>query len=103
MNKPKLFEKKYYNNRFYYTIKFNVMYKKSEAEWTWDSVNLPYGKFDYDTIVNAIVSYRYPADKMQAIINNYLLDKDDQKVIDEFNEMQEWRKYAKSHAKEILK
>ena len=39
---------------------------------------------------------------MQAIINNYLLDPSNQQSIEEFNQMQEWRKHAKELAKEIL-
>jgi hypothetical protein len=39
---------------------------------------------------------------MQAIINNYLLDSDNLNAIEEFNQMQDWRKFAKSYAKEIL-
>ena len=38
---------------------------------------------------------------MQAIINNQLLEPSEEHV-KEFMEMQEWRKFAKSYAKEIL-
>ena len=56
----------------------------------------------YDTIVNAIISAAYPADKMQAIINNHLLESDNAEHEQEFAEMQEWRKTAKSVAKEAM-
>ena len=56
----------------------------------------------YDTIVNAIISAAYPADKMQAIINNHLLEADNAEHEQEFAEMQEWRKTAKSVAKEAM-
>lgn len=56
----------------------------------------------YDKIVNAIVSEAYPQDKMQAIINNHLLDADDEANEAEFVEMQEWRKKAKTIAKQII-
>nr|DAG40139.1 MAG TPA: hypothetical protein [Caudoviricetes sp.] len=56
----------------------------------------------YDTIVNAIISAAYPADKMQAIINNHLLESDNTEHEQEFAEMQEWRKTAKSVAKEAM-
>lgn len=39
---------------------------------------------------------------MQAIINNYLLDPTNPDTLAEFNEMQDFRKKAKSIAKEIL-
>ena len=39
---------------------------------------------------------------MQAVINNYLLDPEDEAVVKEFNTMQAWRKKAKEIAKEAL-
>lgn len=57
----------------------------------------------YDKVVNAIVTAAYPADKMQALINNHLLDgDDDDEHAAEFQEMQEWRKRAKTWAKEAM-
>ena len=49
-----------------------------------------------------MININYSNDGMQAIINNYLLDKDDEKIMAEFNDMQEWRKKCKSVAKRIL-
>lgn len=58
----------------------------------------------YDSIVSAIVSAAYPADKMQAIINNHLLEGDDESSEHEaeFKAMQGWRKHAKEIAKEVV-
>ena len=39
---------------------------------------------------------------MQAIINNYLLDPNDDSIKQEFIEMQNWRAESKQIAKEIL-
>ena len=60
------------------------------------------GARTYDSIVNAIVCDRYPADKMQAIINNHLLEGESKEHEAEFAEMQAWRVKAKSVAKEVL-
>lgn len=60
------------------------------------------GARTYDSIVNAIVCDRYPADKMQAIINNHLLESESKEHQAEFAEMQAWRVKAKSVAKEVL-
>ena len=59
---------------------------------------------NYDSIVSAIVSAAYPADKMQAIINNHLLESDDENGEHEaeFKAMQDWRKHAKEIAKEVV-
>ena len=60
----------------------------------------------YDKVVNAIVSAAYPSDKMQAIINNHLLDSEDDDDYDahteEFKAMQQWRRHAKEVAKEVI-
>jgi len=57
---------------------------------------------NYDYLVSMLIKTRYDDNKVQAIINNYLLDSDDETAIKEFNEMQEWRKISKQIAKEIL-
>ena len=60
----------------------------------------------YDKVVNAIVSAAYPSDKMQAIINNHLLDSEDdddyEAHTEEFKAMQQWRRHAKEVAKEVI-
>lgn len=89
------------------------------------------GDWDYSGIVNAIVTAEYPAEMMQAIMNNYHQETDlaklidllrttqnfnklrsamndwlssrDQDIVKEYETMQEWRKMAKDTAREILK
>lgn len=60
--------------------------------------------WNYEGIVNAIVTAEYPADRMQAVQNNYLMAKreDGGEPIEEFMEMQEWRALAKATAHEVL-
>ena len=64
-------------------------------------------------VIDAIVSAAYPSDKMQAIINNHLvnlatladggkLDKDELAHEEEYKAMQEWRKKAKSVASDVM-
>lgn len=66
-----------------------------------------------DKIVDAIITGRYPTDKMQALINNHFanlakiadgkpLDADDKEHEAEYNAMQEWRTKAKETAKQVL-
>lgn len=61
-----------------------------------------FGTRTYDGIVNAIVCDHYPADKMQAIINNHLLESESKEHQAEFAEMQAWRAKAKSVAKVVV-
>lgn len=66
-----------------------------------------------DKVIDAIVSAAYPSDKMQAIINNHLvnlatladggkLDEDELSHEEEYKAMQEWRKKAKSVASDVM-
>ena len=57
---------------------------------------------NYDNIVSTIITKKYPSDKMQAVVNNYLLDPEDETIKQEFQEMQAWRAFAKEKAKEAL-
>ena len=59
-------------------------------------------EYCYGGLVNKLVSYKYPNDRMQAIINNYLLDPNNESANQEFIEMQNWRSESKQIAKEIL-
>ena len=61
-----------------------------------------FGTRTYDGIVNAIVCDHYPADKMQAIINNHLLESESKEHQAELAEMQAWRVKAKRVAKEVV-
>lgn len=51
-----------------------------------------------------MITAQYPNDRMQAVINNYLLAtrEDGTEVVEEFLEMQEWRSMCKSTAKSVL-
>ena len=84
----------------YKTINFDI--KEVEEGFEWKSIEIPQTKWDYAGVVDALVQRKYPIDKMQAVINNYLLDTEDAYAIDEFNKMQAWRKEAKEIAKEAL-
>lgn len=74
----------------------NILYKNDEY-----SLFIKPHEFTYDSIVSKLITLRYTQDSMQAIINNYLLDKEE-KHINEFNNMQEYRKECKDFAKVIL-
>lgn len=87
------------NHKKLHLIKFNIQEDGNNVTF---EVAKVIGELTYDKIASAIISAKYPADKMQAIINNYLLDSENQNAIEEFNQMQNWRKYAKSYAKELI-
>lgn len=84
--------KKRYCTFVYFCIKINEITHE---------LNMAFSDFTYDNIINTLVNIVYPQDKMQAIINNYLLDKDEKHIV-EFNEMQNYRKQCKDIAKSLL-
>ena len=53
-------------------------------------------------LIDAIVTAEYPADRMQAIINNYLLDMENEERKAEFDAMQSWRAEAKTIATAVM-
>lgn len=71
-------------------------------------VEIDPGKFNYDDIVDALVSSRYPASKMDAIQNNYFAlslrdpEPGDEAIKDEMIQMQRWRASAKEIARQVL-
>ena len=81
---------------------FSVSEKQDNGTYKYQTYTLKPAVLDYDSIVNAIISKEYPSDKMQAIINNYLLDSSNEDTTKEFNDMQAFRKKAKDWAKDLL-
>ena len=65
-------------------------------------VTLPEGVWGYDTLVSALVKARYDDDRMTAIINNRMAEPDDADIAAEWEEMQAWRREAKTLAKQII-
>ena len=55
----------------------------------------------YSAIIDTIIRERYSASQVEAIVNNYLSDTTNEEYLKEFNDMQEWRKQAKSIAKKV--
>ena len=99
--KPPLVEVMMINATKRYFINIEIRHV-GENSYEYEHVDIPAGKFEYGGVVDALISYKYPIDKMQATINNYLLDPNDAYAIEEFNKMQAWRKEAKEIAKQAL-
>lgn len=99
-NTPKIVDSYTVRGVNYKTINFDI--KEVDEGFEWESVEMPQTKWNYSGVVDALIQYKYPIDKMQAVINNYLLDANDAYAIEEFHKMQSWRKEAKEIAKEAL-
>lgn len=71
-------------------------------QYTWNTILFAPGEYEYDSIVDALIRYKYPQANMESIINNYLAEPDNKKYASEFKEMQGYRIETKSLAKAIL-
>ena len=100
ITRPNILETYVLSGIRHYDINIDVI--KDGEMFKWEQVSVSYDKWDYSGVVDALISHKYPIDKMQAVINNYLLDPNDEYAISEFNAMQAWRKEAKEIAKEVL-
>ena len=98
--RPNLIEQEVIKGRITYFINIDV--ELVGDMYRYEPIKIEYNKFDYAGIVDALIQHKYPIDKMQAAINNYLLDPNDSYAIEEFNKMQAWRKEAKEIAKQAL-
>lgn len=83
-------------------VTLNIDVEKTDEGYSYTEVELRPGTVCYDGIVSQLVTHKYPSDRMQAIINNYLVNPSDETVLEEFTAMQEWRAMSKSIAKKIL-
>ena len=84
----------------------NVLIAKNdtdnEGEYRWLSITLPPAEWNRSILVNEIIRLYYPADKVEALINNYLDNPAGKQEVAEFETFQEWRRYAKSLADSLL-
>ena len=98
--KPNFIEQEVIKGRITYFI--NLEIELIGDMYRYKPIKVEYDRWDYGGIIDALVTYKYPNDKMQSTINNYLLDPTDETIVNEFNEMQAWRKEAKEIAKQAL-
>lgn len=116
-NKPFVFETlvaKDINTGDEVVLGYRINYCISQNEdgfWQYYTLDLSTTMYDYikgdsnkvyECVISKIVRQRYPDNDMTAIISNYLNEPDNEKYINEFKDVQEWRKLAKSVAKYIV-
>jgi len=90
---------------FHYTINYGI--EQVGEEFEAKSVTLvtegKISKDDYSAIVSALVNNEYPADRMDAVRNNYMANVSDMQSVVAFIEMQRWRGSAKVTAREAMR
>lgn len=98
--KPNFVEQEVIKGRITYFINLNI--ELVGEMYVYEPIKVEYDRWEYGGIIDALVTYKFPNDKMQAVINNYLLEPENKEFVTAFNEMQAWRKEAKEIAKEAL-
>ena len=97
---PNLVEREVVKGVSTYFINIDIFFNGNMYEY--EPIEVKYERWDYGGIIDALVTYKYPNDKMQSVINNYLLEPENEDYIIAFNEMQAWRKETKEIAKLAL-
>ena len=100
-DKPNFVEQKIFFGQKNRTINYEVK-ELAEGGYEFNSIALPPAVWDYGIIVDRLIKEHYPNGQMEAILNNYLLDPSDEQSKAKFNEMQEYRNYAKELAKQAM-
>lgn len=90
--KPKRVENKGSN----VVLRFNI--EETDNGYSYEYVIVKLGNWNYSGIVSAIVRSRYSQDDVEAII----LNAGDKEHMAKYEELQEWRKFAKQLAKSVL-
>ena len=90
--KPKRVE----NNGSNVVLRFNI--EETDNGYSYEYVVIKLGNWNYSGIVSAIVRSRYSQDDVEAII----LNAGDKEHMTQYEELQEWRKFAKQLAKSVL-
>ena len=93
---PPMVEWNWYVGEKQWTINHSI--KEIEGGYEYDSTTLEPGVWDYSPIVSAVIREWYSDDRMQAIVNNYLLGEG----AEDFAKMQKDRIRAKIIACEAL-
>lgn len=57
---------------------------------------------DFGSMVSCIIRGKYSEDDVEAILNNYLADPENERYVAEFNSLQSWRNEAKERTRSIL-
>lgn len=89
--------------RKYWIANLFPVYNDQSQEWEWSQFPLfPDNGDYYGNLVSQLVKSKYDKNRMEAIINNYLDDPDNEEHNSEFKEMQNWRKECKKIARECV-
>lgn len=102
INKTKFQKFRIFGNK----VLVHINEQEDENFITCDELMIPC--YNRDIVISLLIKANYPADRMDAIRNNYELVKDGtagdkaEEYTQEYIAMQDWRAYSKELAKEII-
>lgn len=93
---PKMVTKRFSRATMYY-VPYNIA--EDNGTYTYKYVSLTPENYNYGGLVDAIIGTRYNLSNVIAIVINYIGDNKNAEYKSEFNELQQWRKFAKEEAR----
>lgn len=94
--KPVMISKRYGRSTRYF-VPYGII--ENDGVYTFRYISISPEYYNYGGLVDAIIATKYAMKDEFAIINNYLLNSDNESYIEEYNEFQNFRKFAKEEAK----
>lgn len=93
---PKMVTKRFNRSSMYF-VPYNI--NEDNGTYTYNYVSLPPENYNYGGLVDAIIGTKYSLSNVIAIVINYIGDSTNDEYNKEFNELQEWRKFAKRESR----
>lgn len=93
---PTMVTKRYGRASMYY-IPYDI--NENNGTYTYKYVSLGPDNYTYGGLVDAIIGTKYSLSNTLAIVINYMGDPKNKSYKAEFDELQEWRKFAKNEAR----
>jgi hypothetical protein len=86
------------SNQFYVYVPI-VTEKNVMNDYVYKYVLMHDYEYNYKNLVSFIIYMKYTNSDTIAILSNYMVDPQNEKYIKEYNDFQNWRKFAKDYAK----
>ena len=80
-------------------IELPFIINENNGIYKWIYLKIKIYNYHYRGLVNEIVSLKYDESEMFAVLLNYMDEPNNEVYKKEYNELQNWRKYAKEFAK----
>ena len=76
--------------------------KTEDGLWEWESIPLEPGENSKSQVVNKLVEYKYPIEKLTWITQSYITSPEDLSVIWEYEALQAWKGEASRIADQVI-